>query len=63
MQPRPIEPGLRRPSELAVFSAPSAAALDARVQRLEHFLDQDGTGATLADVCRSVAGGSMRRSM
>jgi acyl transferase domain-containing protein len=54
-QPRPIEPGLRRPSELAVFSAPSAADLDARVRRLEHFLDQDGTGATLADVCRSLA--------
>ena len=52
---RPIEPGLHRPSELAVFSALSGAELDHRVERLERFLERDGTDATLADVCRSLA--------
>ena len=56
-QPRPIEPGLRRPSELAVFSAPSPAELNVRVERCERFLDRDEAGATLADICRTLAVG------
>ena len=52
---RPIESGLRRPSELAVFSAPSVPDLDLCIQRLENFLDRDSTRPTLADICHSLA--------
>ncbi len=41
--PRPIEPGLRRPTELAVLSAPSLAELDLRVERLARFLAATST--------------------
>ncbi|MDB5307683.1 MAG: beta-ketoacyl synthase [Gemmataceae bacterium] len=54
-RPRPVEVGLRRATELAVFTAPDVAELGARVDRLERFLDRDGA-ATLAGVCRSLAG-------
>jgi acyl transferase domain-containing protein/phosphopantetheinyl transferase len=52
---RPIESCQSRPSELAVFSATSLAELDHRIERLEDFLDRDRSGATLIDVCRSLA--------
>jgi acyl transferase domain-containing protein/phosphopantetheinyl transferase len=52
---RPIESSLRRPSELAVFSAPSIDELNLRIERLENFLDRDHTGATVADICHSLA--------
>ncbi len=52
---RPIECGLRRPSESAVFSALSLADLDRRIERLENFLDRDQTGTSLLDVCHSLA--------
>src|SRR5579883_3219282 len=55
LRPRPVEVGLRRPTELAVLAAPSVAELAARVERLERFLDRDGV-TTLAGVCRSLAG-------
>ena len=54
-RPRPIEPELRRPSELGVFSAPSRAELQLRLERCQRFLDRDEAGAALADVCRSLA--------
>jgi acyl transferase domain-containing protein/phosphopantetheinyl transferase (holo-ACP synthase) len=47
---RPIETGLRRPSELAVFSAGTEAELADKLRRLERFLDQDKSDATLTDV-------------
>ncbi len=52
---RPIESCQFRPSELAVFSAPSLDELDHRIERLEGFLDRDRSGATLIDVCRTLA--------
>ncbi|MBO0701252.1 MAG: hypothetical protein J2P46_22835, partial [Zavarzinella sp.] len=54
-RPRPVEVCLHRPTELAVLTAPSVAELEARVERLDRFLDRDGV-ATLAGVCRSLAG-------
>ncbi|HTU93494.1 MAG TPA: beta-ketoacyl synthase N-terminal-like domain-containing protein [Gemmataceae bacterium] len=52
---RPIESSLHRPSELAVFSAPSIADLDRRIERLDGFLDRGHTGTSLTDVCHSLA--------
>jgi acyl transferase domain-containing protein/phosphopantetheinyl transferase len=51
---RPIRPGLRRASELAVFSAASEAELTEKVERLERFLEHDGSNPTLADVAWSL---------
>jgi acyl transferase domain-containing protein/phosphopantetheinyl transferase len=59
VQPRPIEVGLTRPSELVIFAAKSREKLVGQLQRLEHFLDQDQTGATLADVAWSLAGDAL----
>jgi acyl transferase domain-containing protein/phosphopantetheinyl transferase len=50
MQPRCIEPGLRRASELLAFSAESEADLREQLLRLEHFLERDETAVALADV-------------
>lgn len=55
LRPRPVEVGLRRPTELAVLTAASVTELEARVERLERFLERDGA-ATLSGVCRSLAG-------
>jgi acyl transferase domain-containing protein/phosphopantetheinyl transferase len=55
-RPRPLAVGLGRPSELAVFSAGSMGELTAKLERLERFLDQDGTSPTLADVTWSLTG-------
>jgi acyl transferase domain-containing protein/phosphopantetheinyl transferase len=52
--PRPVVPSLLRPSELAVFSAGSVDELTAKLDRLERFLDQDGTAAKLADIAWSL---------
>ena len=49
-RPRPFDPGKLRPSELIVFSAASEDDLIAQLERLERFLDNDGSGATLADI-------------
>lgn len=38
---RPIEPGVRRPSELVVFSAADPAALSERLKRVVSFLEKD----------------------
>jgi acyl transferase domain-containing protein/phosphopantetheinyl transferase len=51
---RPFDPGLDRPSELVVFSAASESELAAKIDRLERFLDADGSGATLADIAWSL---------
>jgi acyl transferase domain-containing protein/phosphopantetheinyl transferase len=53
-RPRSFDPGERRPSELAVFSAASEDALLAQLERLERFLEQDGTSASLADITWSL---------
>ncbi|MHB1425300.1 MAG: beta-ketoacyl synthase N-terminal-like domain-containing protein, partial [Gemmataceae bacterium] len=50
MQARPLEIGVRRPSELLAFSAESQAALGEQLLRLELFLNRDETQATLADL-------------
>jgi acyl transferase domain-containing protein/phosphopantetheinyl transferase len=55
-RPRPLVAGLHRPTELAVFSAGSVDELTAKIERLESFLDQDGTTPTLADVAWSMTG-------
>jgi acyl transferase domain-containing protein/phosphopantetheinyl transferase len=54
LKPRPIEPGVHRPSELVVLSADNEVALDEEVRRLERFLDEDETSPTLADVAWSM---------
>lgn len=54
--PRPIQPSVRRASELLVFSAESATELTARIERLERYLAQDWQTATLADVALTLAG-------
>ena len=54
VRPRPIEPGVRRPSELVVFAADSDAALDDEVRRLERFLREDETSPALADMAWSM---------
>jgi acyl transferase domain-containing protein/phosphopantetheinyl transferase len=51
---RPFDPGLHRPSELAVFSAASENELAAKIDRLERFLDADGSSATLSDITWSL---------
>jgi acyl transferase domain-containing protein/phosphopantetheinyl transferase len=53
-RPRPIEPSLNRASELIVFSAATQDELQAKVERLERFLDNDGGGAALVDVAWSL---------
>ncbi len=52
--PRAIEPGLSRDSELVVFSAATESELQSKVERLERFLDSDGSGAALVDVAWSL---------
>lgn len=53
--PRPLEAGLARETELAVFAAPSVAEMDARLARFQKFLDADVTEPALADLCYSLA--------
>jgi acyl transferase domain-containing protein/phosphopantetheinyl transferase len=48
--PRPIDPGVRRASELVVLSAASKEELIERVNRLRRYLALDWTKATLPDV-------------
>lgn len=55
VQPRPIEPGIDRPSELALFSAATVEDLAARLQGLARFLDEDQQPHTAADIARSLA--------
>jgi acyl transferase domain-containing protein/phosphopantetheinyl transferase len=55
VRPRPIEPGLRRASELVVFSADSEPALREQVLRFERFLDRDQSCPDLADVACSLS--------
>ena len=57
LQGRPFTSGLHRPTELLPFSAGSRADLCEQLLRLERFLDEDQTGATLGDVSASLAGG------
>lgn len=53
--PRPILPGVKRPSELLAFSAATRPELLARVERVEKFLAHDWHQATLGDVAAALA--------
>jgi acyl transferase domain-containing protein/phosphopantetheinyl transferase len=55
LQPRPIEPGLDRASELALFSAETTPKLIARLERLLAFLAADQLNPSAADIARSTA--------
>ncbi|HUQ68975.1 MAG TPA: beta-ketoacyl synthase N-terminal-like domain-containing protein, partial [Planctomycetaceae bacterium] len=52
---RPIEHGINRPSELAMFSAKSVDDLATRLQDVAKFLDQDQQPHTAADIACSLA--------
>ncbi|MDP1797788.1 MAG: beta-ketoacyl synthase N-terminal-like domain-containing protein, partial [Planctomycetaceae bacterium] len=53
--PRPIEPAVDRPSELAVFAAASPQALLQQFAQLQAFLVQDQGEKTAADVAAALA--------
>lgn len=50
IKPRPIVTGLRRPTDLFVFSGASRSEVSNRLQRLERYLETDRTGHRLEDV-------------
>ncbi|HWG43117.1 MAG TPA: beta-ketoacyl synthase N-terminal-like domain-containing protein [Gemmataceae bacterium] len=54
-KPRPIEPGIRRTSELLAFAAATEDELDEQIRQVERFLDRDETSPTLGDVALSLA--------
>jgi acyl transferase domain-containing protein len=53
---RPFNPGLNWSSELLAFSASSRQELGEQLSSLENFIEKDQTGATLADLSRTLAG-------
>jgi acyl transferase domain-containing protein/phosphopantetheinyl transferase len=53
--PRPLEPGVTRPSELAVFSGTDLTGLLHEVQLVERFLQEDQQEPTAAELSRSLA--------
>lgn len=55
VQPRPIEPGIDRASELALFASDSVTGLLQQIARLQRFLQEDAQSRTMADVARSLA--------
>lgn len=50
---RPVDPGVRRPSELLVFSSPSVDGLLERLRRVERFIDESTAEPALADLAWS----------
>jgi len=52
--PRPLVPELKRPSELAMFSADTPADIVSQIQQLFTFLDKDQQTRTEADIARSL---------
>ncbi len=54
-RPRPIEPGVRRETELVVFSAATENELDEQVRQIENYLRHDQTSPTLSDVACSLS--------
>jgi acyl transferase domain-containing protein len=55
LEGRPFSAARSRPTELLAFAAPAAPDLAEQLRRLEGFLDDDKTGATLADVAATLA--------
>ncbi|HTU89852.1 MAG TPA: type I polyketide synthase, partial [Gemmataceae bacterium] len=55
LQPRLIETGLRRESELLAFSAPSEIELREQLLRLDRFLEHDETKPSLADLAYTLS--------
>jgi acyl transferase domain-containing protein len=54
-RPRRTEPGVRRESELVIFSAATKDELDEQVRQVVNYLRRDQTSPTLADVACSLA--------
>lgn len=55
LQPRPIETMIRRPTEVALFTAPDAAAMKARLNQVLAFLDTNKTSVDLPDVAAALS--------
>lgn len=53
--PHPIEPGVDRPSELALFAASDPAALFGAIEQLQHFLKEDQQSPKAADIAAALA--------
>jgi len=56
LRPRPVRPGVARPSELVIFCASSNDELMQKLDRAAEFLDRDRSGVTLTDVACALAG-------
>lgn len=53
--PRPIEPGVDRPSELAIFTADNPPALIAAIQQLQRFLREDQQSPLASEISAALA--------